>query len=181
MGLFTGIEDADLFQRGKFLTPDFVGVLEVKKTLAFQTRKVGMAFIAEFTIIESNKPEGTLRTVVKDGEESMVPDAFPVGTKCTWFQKLADKDVAFPAIKSFVAALSGYQLSDKNKIDEELSPHLADLLDTCTESPEDNQLVGLRVDVITTGVVTKNNRDFTRHDWDPHVYAAVAETQTDAD
>jgi len=170
MGLFTGIEDADLFQRGKFLTPDFVGVLEVRKTVAFQTRSHGMAFIVEFEILESNKPEGTTRTIQVDGAEKVVADAFPVGTKATWFQKLSDKDIAFPAIKAFVAVLSGYTLDQKDKIDEELSPELADLLDTCTETPDDNPLVGLRINVTTTGVVTKNNRDFTRHDWDPYVY-----------
>jgi len=170
MGLFSGIEDADLFQRGKFLTPDFVGVLEVTKTLAFQTRAHGMAFIVEFEVIETNKPEGTTRLVTDNGVEKLIPDAFPVGSKCSWFQKLQDKDIAFPAIKAFVAVLSGYTLDQKDAIDEELSPQLADLLDRCTESPTDNELVGLRICVSTVGVVTKNNRDFTRHDWDPYAY-----------
>jgi hypothetical protein len=150
MGLFDGIGEAELFERGKFLPGDFFGVLEVARTIAKETVKSGVGFIVEFRVIETN-----------------MPDKVQIGSKVTWFQKMTDKTVAFPAIKAWAAACSGYQSHETEKIDAEVSPELTRVITHATENPGDNDFTGCRVRVQTEQVKTKKNLDFTRHDWSP--------------
>ena len=151
MGLFEGIEDAEIFERGKYLAGGFRGVLECQRTIAKETIKSGLGFIVEFNVIETN-----------------MPDAHPIGSRCTWFQKMSDKTVAWPAIKVWAAAMSGYGAHQKEEIEREVSPALKGLLNAATSSPADNDLVGIRVCVETEQVKTKNDKDFTRHTWAPY-------------
>jgi len=151
MGLFEGIEDAEIFERGKFLPAGFVGVLEVKRTLAKDSIKSGMGFIVEFEVIASNRED------------------VPVGSKATWWQGMKDRTVAFPAIKEFVAVLSGFERHQKDEINAEVSPVLAQLLDHATENPDSNDLIGQRIQCETANKRTRNDRDFTLHLWSPYV------------
>lgn len=147
---FDGIEDADIFERGKYLNPGFEYGLEVQKILVKDTRKSGKAFIVEFKVLESNDPDTK------------------VGVKRTWFQKMIDKDIAFPAIKEFMAALLGYAPQDKERWDrfnKLISPTLKAAIKEY-ENIEDSPLFGTTVWVETSSKLTKEKQqDFTVHDW----------------
>lgn len=155
MGLFDGIEEAEIFERGRFLPPGFVGVLEVKRTLAKDSIKSGVGFIVEFKVIESN-----LETVSVD-------------SKATWWQGMKDRTVAFPSIKEFIAVLSGFERHQKKEIEAEVSPSIRSVLDHATKHPDDNDLIGCRICVETANKRTKNDRDFTMHLWSPYRPAAT--------
>ena len=159
MGLFDGIGEAEIFTRGKYMPPGFRGVLEVKRTIAKETVKSGIGFIVEFEVIEVNRP-GT-----KDHDLAPVV----VGEKRTWFQGMKDKTVAFPAIKEWAAAMAGYQMHEKEAIDDEVSPELQNILTHATDNPADNDFVGVRVSLDTSHKKTKNDRDFTVHAWAAYV------------
>lgn len=151
MGLFDGIGDAEIFERGRYIKGGFRGVVEVTKTLAKQTRKSGVGFIVELKIVETNMPE-----------------EHPIGSKATWFQKMTDRDVAFPAIKAWAAACAGYEAHEKDKIEKEVAPHLSEALDNATTNPTDNDFVGVLLRLETEQIKTRNDRDFTRHEWSPY-------------
>jgi len=151
MGLFDGIQDAEIFERGRFLPGGFRGVLEVKRTIAKETIRSGIGFIVEFEVVESN-----------------LPDQVQVGSKCTWFQKMSDRTVAFPAIKAWAAAVGGYHSYQKDEIEDEVAPELEGALTHATDNPADNDFVGCLVRVETDMIKTRNDRDFTRHDWQPY-------------
>ena len=131
----------------------FRGVLEVKRTIAKETRNSGVGFIVEFEVVESNM----------SGEH-------PIGSKCTWFQKMGI-DGAQSSVKAWAAAVCGYDTSDKDRIVQDLSPHLAQMMKHATDNPADNDLTGLCVKVETTMIKTRNDKDFTRHDWSPYLEA----------
>lgn len=149
MGLFSGIEKAEISERGKYISPGFVGRLKVRKTLAKDSVKSGLAFIVEFDVLESNL------------------DEHPVGSSATWFQKMQDKTVAFPAIKAFVAAVAGFHPGDKAGIEAEIGPNMSTLLDDATENETSNALVGQEVKCETFSTKTKKGFDFTAHKWTP--------------
>lgn len=147
---FDGIENAQVFDRGKYLPPDGKYKLSVVKTLVKNARKAGPSFIAEFIVEESNHPD------------------VPVGDKRSWFQKLVDKDVAFPAIKEFMGALLGVDRNDKAAW-KELEGKLKGILNEATNfegSNEDHPLHGMKIFVTTWQKQTKQDRDFTVHDWE---------------
>lgn len=150
MGLWDGIEDAELFERGVYLKPNFVGMVEVERTILKRTRAIGDAFIVEMRVIETNMPE-----------------EHPVGQKVSWFQKLADKDVAFPAIKAWAAACAGYKMTQKDAIEEEVSPVLKEMMELATDKPDANDFIGIQLHVETVQVKTRADKDFTRHNWEP--------------
>lgn len=175
MGLFDGINEAELFERGKYLSGKceacggkgvtdegkicaacvglghFRGVLQVKRTLAKETLRSGVGFIVEFVVVESN-----------------MLGAHPLGSKCTWFQKMSDRTVAFPAIKAWAAAVAGYASHERDAIEADVAPHLQASLAHATDNPADNDFVGCRVGVEATQIMTRNDREFTRHEWSPH-------------
>jgi hypothetical protein len=149
MGLWDGIEDAELFERGVYLKGGFIGTVEIERTLVKHTRSSGDAFIVEMRVIKSNM------------------DEHPVGQKVSWFQKLQDKDVALPAIKEWAAACAGYQVTQKEEIKTEVDPVLKEMMEIATDNPDDNDFTGIRLHVETNQILTKNNREFTRHNWAP--------------
>ncbi len=157
MGMFKGIEDAPIYERGKFFKAGFRGELEVKKTVLQETLKSGDAFIVEFEILTSN-----------------MPDEHPVGSRGTFFQKMSDKTVAFPSITALIATLSGFALHQREAIKSEVSPNLDDILTRAIKNPdgedstqEQNDLIGLTVHLETEAVKTQKGADFTRHNWYP--------------
>lgn len=156
--LFEGLGGAQIFDRGKYFKPNFDGVVIVRKTLAKATRNKGIAFIVELEVEQSNLPQD-----------------HPVGSKGTWFQKLIDKDVAFPAIKVWAAACGGFHSHQKDEIEQTLcciNPEtnnvlLDDLVNYAVHNPDTNDFVGQRLRLATQQVKTKNNTDFTRYDFSP--------------
>lgn len=165
MGLFDGIEKAEIFERGRYFPPDFRGVVEVKKTIAKDSIKSGLGFIVELEVVEVERPGKA------DHELSPVT----VGEKRTWWQGMKDKTVAFPSIKEFVAALSGFERHEKKAIEESVSPVLSGVLDHATENPDANDLVGCRLRLETSHKLTKNKSDFTIHTWGPYTEEASPE------
>lgn len=148
MGLFSGIDKAEISEKGKYIAPGFVGKLRVRRTLAKDSIKSGLAFIVEFDVLETNL------------------DEHPVGSSATWYQKMTDKTVAFPSIKAFVAAASGVHMGDRDAM-QEISQEMEDILDEATTNETDNALVGQEVRVETFSTKTKKGFDFTRHNWLP--------------
>lgn len=150
MSIFNGIENAEIFERGKYLAGGFNGVVECQRTLTKETIKSGIGFIVEFKIIETNLPE-----------------EHAVGSRATWFQKMGDKTVAFPAVKAWASAMAGYHPHQKQEIENEVAPHLSETLAAATENETDNVFTGVAVRVSTETVITRNGREFTRHQWAP--------------
>lgn len=149
MGFFAGIEKADITERGIYIFPGFTGRLKVRRTLSKDSIKAGLALIVEFHVLESNL------------------EAHPVGSSVTWFQKMSDKTVAFPAIKAFVAAVAGFAAGDKAAIDAEIGPNMEALLDDAVANETSNALVGQEVRCETFSTKTKKGFDFTVHKWLP--------------
>lgn len=155
MGLFTGIEKAEISERGKYLLPGFIGKLKIKRTLAKNSIKTGLAFIVECEVVETNG----LRD--DDGKE-----LYPIGSSVTWYQKMQDRTVAFPAIKAFVAAASGVHPGDSAGM-AEINAEMENILNEATENEANNALVGQIVKLETVATKTKKGYDFTRHNWSP--------------
>lgn len=158
MGLFDGIGDAEIFERGRYMPPGFRGVVEVKKTIAKQTRKSGLGFIVELRVAE----------VERAGQEGHELSPVTVGEKRTWFQKMTDLNVAFPAIKAWAAAIAGYEMHEKEAIDAEVAPELEGAMNRATENPSDNDFVGCLVKLETEATKTGKGLDFTHHNWAPY-------------
>lgn len=149
MGIWDGIEEAETYDRGNYLTGGFIGVCEVVKTLVKDTRAVGPAFIVELRVVESNL------------------EKHPVGSKVSWFQKLTDKAVALPSVVEWAAATVGYDPTNRELLKAEIMPELKAIMEYAQATPSDNDFIGLRVKIETTQVLTKNGRDFTRHTFSP--------------
>lgn len=154
MGILDGLNDAKVYETGVFLQPDNKYKLRVEKILEKKTRKSGMCWIVETTVLES--------TCVKDG----------VGDKRTWLQKMDDAEIAFPAIKQFMYALLGYTwANDKEFIKLHIDPRLSlkdgsGLADQATTDA--NPFKGRVIGCDTIGTTTKGKGlKFTRHDFYP--------------
>jgi hypothetical protein len=147
---FSGIENAQTFERGKFFPPDGTFYLKVDKTLVKQTRKSGAGFIAEFIVLGSTHSDVN------------------AGDKRSWFQKMADKDVAFPAIKEFMGALLGFSKDDKDEwkvFESKITGFLKEATDYEGKA-EDHPLHGMTIKLTTWNKLTNNGKDFTVHDWE---------------
>lgn len=150
MGSFNGLGKAPTFERGKYLPGGFKGNLQCKRTIEKDTRRSGKAFIVEFVVQTTN-----------------MPDEVPVGAKRTWFQKMVDMDVAFPAIKEWAIAMAGYTTDQKKEVEEELEEGLDDLMNHAVENPAENDFTDVVVYCETEQVTTQAGGDFTRHTWAP--------------
>lgn len=148
--VFSGIGEAEIFDRGNYLTAGGMYELEVRKVILKETQSSGLAFIVEFTVLSS--------TVEKHA----------VGSKATWFQKMTDRKVALPAIKELFIPLLKIDMTDP-EAKEEFNSTLEELLDEMTswepESGEEHPLAGERVNVETFSKLTKKGLDFTAHIW----------------
>lgn len=145
MGLFDGLQNAQVFERGQYLTPGEY-TLEIQKTIAKRSQNSGDVFIVEFTILESNNPEK------------------PVGSRASWVQSFKNVTIALSSIKEFLLAALGVDTSDKAKL-REVEPRIEDIMNTCVASPGDNPLTGERIKVSVVNVTTKKGGPFSRHDW----------------
>ena len=147
MGIWDRLKTAEVFEKGQYLPPGGKYLVEIKKVLEKDTRSSGKAFIVELEIVESNHPD------VK------------VGSKYSWFQSMRDLDVAMPAIKEWLAAVSGINPRDRVRVKNELDGKIVAVIEAAIE---DNVLEGERVWCETFSKKTKKNLDFTCHVWSPH-------------
>lgn len=108
---FPGLNNAPVFEKGNPLKPGTFD-LEVVQVISKKTNKIGDALIVEFKILNNYGH----------------PD-HKIGDKVSWFQKLIDTNVAFPAIKAFLIATLGYDYrNQKAEVDAKIAPNLEGLL-----------------------------------------------------
>jgi hypothetical protein len=155
--LWKGIGNAKIFDRGNYVSGGFKGVVQVKRTIAKPTRGSGLAFIVEMQVVETNMPK-----------------EHPVGAKVTWFQKMVDLDIAFPAIKVWAAACVGLGVSQKDEIEEKLGgldengeSVLELLMAHATDNEDNNDFIDILLGLETVQITTRNNKPFTRYDFSP--------------
>jgi len=160
--LFAGLRDAKVTERGVWLRE---GLYEVRVKRGFYkiTRAKGDAFILEFTIEKSNYEDAKRKAVTALGNtpydmmalEKMLPNQ--AGTSASWYQALKDKDVGFGALKGFCAAILGEKPEDP-KFLEEVEGFMAAVCD-------DGVINGMLIPVEVVQVKTRENKDFSRHNW----------------
>jgi len=145
------IGNAPIFERGNYFNPGRYK-LRLLRCLSKQTQKVGVAFIAEFEVLESDNP------------------AHPIGSKGTYFVKMAQQQQAFSNILEMMAALLGFDITNKEhvmQIDQQLRPQLAGLM-TALETQGTAVLGGREtISVECRITLTKQQREFTLHVWTP--------------
>jgi hypothetical protein len=153
MGIWDGIEKAEITKRGKYLSAGHKFTLKIKKCDIISTRDKGDAFVVDFDVVDTTDPN------------------HPVGAERNWYQSCTDKNVFQGAVKQFVAAIYGYDLSTmKERFDREVGPSLAAICEAalCKDGKGSNSLAGQVVKVSTVAIKTqKRGMDFTRHDWEP--------------
>jgi hypothetical protein len=149
--LWKGIGQARIFERGNYVTGGFNGLVRVKRTIAKATRGSGLAFIVEMEVVTTN-----------------IPNIHPVGAKVTWFQKMVDLDIAYPAIKAWAAACVGLGIQQKAQIEEAFAGEvLEELMTYATDHEDSNEFVNILLHLETVMVKTKAGGDFTRYDFSP--------------
>lgn len=145
--LFDGIEDAEIYERGVYMSGGFDGEVEILKTIQNRSRKGDDAFIVDMRIVSG----GTQKD--------------PNGAKRSWYVK--HNDSFHGNVKVWAAAIMGYESSDKEGIAEKVAPRLKNLLLKAVANPEDNKFIGRRVHLVTATIETRAGGEFTRHDWSP--------------
>lgn len=145
---FRGVGQAQITNRPPKFKNRFVGEVEIVR-LEVQKTRHGDKFFAGVKILSSN-----------------MTDVHPVGQICSWGQKLIDENIAYPALKVFLAAFAGIPLKDEEKL-AQLEAHMDALLTEAVANPENNRLVGRRARLETEEIKTGENRDFMRHNWYP--------------
>lgn len=153
--VWAGIGNAEIFERGNYMKPNFVGVIRIKATRLKNTQKSGLGFICEMEVLESN-----------------MPAVHPIGSKTTWFQKMIDKNVAFPAVAAWAAACMGMDPNDKEGVKSQVLPILEQVMEIATDNPDNpeaNPFINSVTRLETVATVTKEEkRDFTRYDFTPY-------------
>lgn len=154
--VWDGIENAEVYERGRYVEPNFSGTVRITKTEYKVTRAKGTAFIVEMEVEESNL------------------DAHPVGSKISWYQSLNDKDIAFSSILEWAAACVGLHKHNKDEIAKlkVVNPQtgkslIRELLSDATEKPTDNDFIDVRLRLQTVPTKTRKNTDFTRYEFSP--------------
>lgn len=161
-GQFEGLGETELYEKGVYLSPGGVYELEVVRILLKETRRSGLGFIVEFKVVSATG----------EGGSNHAP-----GSKATWFQKMTDKDIAFPAIKQFFVGLMDIDMNDDEQ-KEQFNGEIEDILEEATSWAPDGDddahpLAGERVSCSTYTKLTKKNVEFTVHNWEPSKEAAA--------
>lgn len=148
-----------VFNKGNYLKPGGQFRLRITNSFGKKTQQIGFVFIVEFEILESSL------------------DSQKAGSKGSWMQKLSDENIAFPAIKEFLIALLGIDMSDEEEMDE-FNDSCEELMENAGDDRWENMnaekleskghpLLGNTIKVETYTKKTKaNNTDFTVHDWE---------------
>lgn len=148
--IWDGIERAEVFERGRYATPNFQGVVAIKKTISKNARNKGMSFIVEFEVIETN-----------------MPDEHPVGSKLSWFVKMSN-DSAFGNILGWAAACVGIHPQNQQLINSYVRPEIKQAMNMACASPDNNLFTNKWVVLIATPTVMQNGNPFTRYDFEPY-------------
>lgn len=170
MPSFQGLGNAPIFERGNPLDPGTFD-LQIERIIAKRTNQKGDALIAEFVILNNyGHPKHR------------------IGDKVSWFQKLIDPNIAFPAIKAFLVAALGKDIrTQKDEIDAVISPNLERILQEAIAAglTPGAGLNGSRIHVVTFQKLTKprpvqtpqglmmQEGVFTVHQWEPYRQAPV--------
>lgn len=145
------IGTAPVFERGNYFGPGRYK-LRLLRCLSKQTQKSGVAFIAEFEVLESDNP------------------AHPIGSKGTFFVKMAQQQQAFSNILEMMTALLGFDITNRDhiaQIDQQLRPQLAGLM-TALETQGTSVLGGRETVAVECRIkLTQRNTEFTLHTWTP--------------
>lgn len=154
MGIFDGLAETELYEKGVYLAPGGRYKLEIVRILTKETRRSGLGFIVEFKVLEAGGAGG----------EKHAP-----GSKATWFQKMVDKDIAFPAIKQFFVALLDIDMNDP-EAKEQFDRQVEEIVDEASSwepvnSEDTHPLAGECIYCETYSKLTKKNVDFTVHNW----------------
>ena len=145
------IGQAPIFERGNYFNPGRYK-LRLLRCLSKQTQKSGIGFISEFEVLESDNP------------------VHPIGSKGTYFVKMAQQQQAFSNIKEMLVAILGFDITNREhivQIERDLAPQLGSLM-TALESQGTSVLNGREtVAVECRPILTKANKEFTLHVWSP--------------
>lgn len=145
------IGTAPIFERGNYFSPGRYK-LRLLRCLSKQTQKSGVAFIAEFEVLESDNP------------------AHQIGSKGTYFVKMANPQQGFSNILEMMTAILGFDISNAEhvrQIDTQLRPQLAALM-TSLETQGTAVLQGHETVAVECRVtLTKAQKEFTLHVWAP--------------
>ena len=136
MGIFSGIDDAQITGASKYLGPG-QWRLQVKKVEVFEsTKKKGRHyFIAEFEVLEASD------------------DLAVIGETRSWLVNL-DQEAALGNVKAFVLALTPG--ATEQEIDEEMVDELVSA---------ENPAAGLVVKAEGVSRISKNGNEYTRFTW----------------
>ncbi len=148
--VWDGIENAEVFERGRYVTANFQGVVRVKRTIWKQTRAQGFAFIVEFDVLETNMPE-----------------EHAVGSKLTWFQKAQDRATFLSNVLGWAASCVGCPPTKQN-IDALDKAQVKYALDVAVANPDANPFIGITVRLFGTPTTTRAGNPFTRYDFAPY-------------
>lgn len=144
MGLFQGMESAQVGQGGIYFTPGKY-LVEVVKCFCLRSRKREDLFIVEFLIHESDSPDRG------------------VGTKASWVVNFK-QDAALGNIKGFLAACNGIDPDNTEMVTAEITEEVSEY----AVDEEENPLAGTKVRLVAVNKKLKDGvSDFTLHLWSP--------------
>ena len=142
---------APIFERGNYFNPGRYK-LRLLRCLSKQTQKSGIGFISEFEVLESDNP------------------AHPIGSKGTYFVKMAQQQQAFSNVKEMLAAILGFDVTNREHLaqfEREVSPQLGNIM-TALESQGTAVLQGRETVSVECRIkMTQRNTEFTLHTWSP--------------
>lgn len=141
MGLFAGIEEAEVGGGGVYFLPGIYKI-EVEKVFAKESRKGDALFIVETKILES------------DNEERVV------GSTCSWVVAFKKHEAGLGNIKGFIAAANGIDPTDKVQVKAEVNQAAVEM--ACSE---DNPLQGIVLPLECNLIKTRQGNPFTLHTW----------------
>lgn len=148
---FQGIGNAQITERLPKFRDGFVGVVQIARTEVVRTRNAGDKLFVEVIVVESNDP-----------------NTHPPGQRYSWGQSLLDANISGGALKAFIAAVAGVEVSNKAAM-AQLEPQMDTVMTQAVAQPDSNALIGRYVRLETRYTKTQNNRDFIVHDWTPYV------------
>jgi hypothetical protein len=149
------VANAQIFGRNPKLPDGFEGDVRITRTFYHQGQRYGRAYIVEFEVVNSNKP-----------------DAAPAGKTFSWRQALdgGSSVVAPGSLKAFAAACCGIASDDEDAL-EKRKHALQEAIDESVEhedDPDQNVLIGQNVHVIVEEITAKESgKQFRRHTWSP--------------
>lgn len=146
MGIFSGVNEAKVFDQGRKLPPGIDHRVRIDKVLVNKSGRGGDNFIVEYTAVSSTT----------QGVE--------IGGKYSWVQNLKDTKVAFPSLKQFaLACLKADKIKNAAHY-AQCEAQVEQILDAAAGA---GYLNGNEILVSTVQKTTNNNRPFLAHTFRP--------------